>query len=85
MRSGDRWLVSAHGGGERGKFLNYIVHPPIAVTSRLPIANQTVGPGPLDMLHGAARLGEHDVTQAGVVGRGGAIGDGEVAARVIAV
>jgi hypothetical protein len=37
------------------------------------------------MFHGAAGLGEHDVTQAGVVGRGGAISDGEVAAGVIAV
>lgn len=36
------------------------------------------------MLDGAAGLREHDVAQAGVVGRGGAVGDGEVAARVVA-
>jgi hypothetical protein len=37
------------------------------------------------VLHGAAGLLEHNVAQAGVVSRGGPIGDGEVAAFVIAV
>jgi len=37
------------------------------------------------MLDGAAGFLEHDVSQAGVVGRGRAVGDGEVLARVVAV
>ena len=36
------------------------------------------------MLHGAGWLREHDIAQAGIVGRGGAVGDGEVAPRVVA-
>jgi hypothetical protein len=71
--------------------LRYIINAPVCV--RLPealslllapVANQAVGPLPLDVLHGATGLLEHDVAQAGVVGRGGAVGDGEVAASVVA-
>lgn len=37
------------------------------------------------MLHGATGLGEHDITKCGIVGRRSAVGDGEIAARVVAV
>lgn len=61
--------------------LAYIVRPPSGVSQALvctAVPDQAVGPGPLDVLHGAAGLLEHDVAQAGVIGRGGAVSDGEV-------
>lgn len=65
----------------------YVVNTPVSLAQPLilaAVADQAVGPHPLDVLHGAAGLREHDVAQTGVVGRGGAVGDGEVAARVVA-
>lgn len=37
------------------------------------------------MFHRASGLGEHDIPQAGIVRTGGAVGDGEVLARIIAI
>lgn len=65
----------------------YIVHTPIGVTqpfSLATITNKTVGPGPADVLHSATRLGEHDVAEAGVVGRGRAVGYRKIALRGVA-
>lgn len=64
---------------------SYIIHAPVTISLWLPVADETVGPGPLDVLHCAALLLEHNVAEAGVVGGGGAIGDGEIAARDVAV
>lgn len=51
----------------------------------LTVADKAVWPHPFDVFYSGTGLLEHDVTQAGVVGRSRAIGDGEVTARVIAV
>ena len=37
------------------------------------------------MLHGATLLGEHDITESGIVGRRSTVGNGEVAPSVVAV
>jgi hypothetical protein len=61
---------------------HYIVHSAISLSQsllRAAVADKAVGPDPLDVLHGATRLLVHDIAQAGVVGRGGAVGDGEIA------
>jgi hypothetical protein len=61
---------------------HYIVHSAISLSQsllRAAVADKAVGPDPLDVLHGATRLLIHDIAQAGVVGRGGAVGDGEIA------
>lgn len=64
----------------------HVINPPVAASLGLrPVADEAVGPDPLHVLHRAARLLEHDVAQAGIVRGSGAIGDGEVAARVVAV
>lgn len=52
---------------------------------RLTVTNKAVRPHPLDVLHGASGLREHDVAQAGIVRSGRCIGDGEVLARVVTV
>ena len=72
-------------GGREGE--SYVVDAPVGLADAVAlaaVADQAVGPHPLDVLHGAAGLREHDVAQAGIVGRGGAVGDGEVAPRVVA-
>jgi hypothetical protein len=77
------WIIKV--GAREG---HYIVHSAISLPQsllRAAVADKAVGPDPLDVLHGAARLLEHDVAQAGVVGRGGAVADGEVAACDVAV
>ena len=66
---------------------SYVVDAPVRIAQPLfltAVADQAVRPHPLDVLHGAAGLREHDVAQARIVGGGGAVGDGEVAARVVA-
>jgi len=80
--------VSVETGRNTMRGRTYIIDAPVSVPQPLPlaaVADEAVGPDPLDVLHGAARLRVHDVAQAGVVGRGGAIGDGEVAARDVTV
>jgi hypothetical protein len=72
--------------GRRGRE-HYVVNTPVSLAQPLilaAVAYQAVGPHPLDVLHGASGLREHDVAQTGVVGRCGAVGDGEVAARIVA-
>ncbi len=71
-------------GGEGGR---YVVDATVGLADAVAlaaVADQAVGPDPFDVLYRAAGLREHDVAQAGVVGRGGAVGDGEVAPRVVA-
>lgn len=63
----------------------YVVGAAVAVAAvGLAVAHEAVGPDPVDVFDGAAWLLQHDVAVGGVVGRRGAVGDGEVAAGRVA-
>ncbi|KAG7142537.1 hypothetical protein HYQ46_007618 [Verticillium longisporum] len=62
-----------------------VVEAAVAIVTRgLAVAHETAGEEPVDVLDGAAGLLEHDGAKGVVVLGGGAVGDGEVAARDIA-
>ena len=83
MVSGCVMYGHAEGEGVGGRA--YVVNTTVAVGGGgLSVTHQAVRPYPIDMLHRAPRLREHDVAKTGIVGGGGAVGDGEVLARGVA-
>lgn len=63
----------------------YIVDAAIAVAAVwCSVADEAVGPHPVEVLHRAAGLLQHNVAQGGIVLRRRAVGNGKVAARLVA-